>query len=124
MCMLCWNDDRSSSLCTVRVNLGPVIRDLLPGSEPDALMLLGMLNKLPQPNQTSRTTDKPGMQPNRHHLRLACLSFAVQLVECANEVRSEIVGRKEGIVVPVLVIVGVQPVYQPCMMDWRYSTYA
>jgi hypothetical protein len=46
----------------------PVLGNIQPAAEPDALMLLHIVEKLRQGGHPSWATDQATVEPNRHHL--------------------------------------------------------
>jgi hypothetical protein len=86
----------------------PMIRNLLPRCDPHPLMLTYILQEPPQARQSRWPPDRPSMQTNRHHLGLACLAFAVQLVERALKVGEEGVRWAPRVVRAVFIVVSVE----------------
>jgi hypothetical protein len=78
-----------------RMVRNPVTRDIDAATEPHAVVLEYMIKELLQPWCTAGAADKPVVQRERHHPRLA-LPFAVKHVEGVLHVGEEVLRRCEG----------------------------
>ena len=58
-----------STLPAIRMDLAPVVGDLLTGTDPYLVVLLDIVKETLQRAETARTPQQPAMHPHGHHLR-------------------------------------------------------
>ncbi len=60
---------KGSKLPAIRMNIAPVVGDLLPGADPHLVVLLDIVKKTLQRAETPRAPQQPAVHPHGHHLR-------------------------------------------------------
>src|SRR5580698_9410450 len=92
--------------------LTPMLGDFASGTEPHAIMLLHVVEKLDQADRAGRTADQTIMEGNAHDLgRLG--AFLVHQVETIDHVAREFIGGAEAIVLIESIVV--------CFVRIRYD---
>ena len=85
----------------------PMLRNVFPGTEPNAVVLASVVEKFDQPDRLGRPANQAVVQRDTHDLR-NLFSFLVQKVEAVDQVSGEFVSRAKPVVLVKTIVIGLE----------------